>query len=122
MEELIPDSVEGTDFSKTVKSEDGDKKPTSQFYTFMPYGGQSYGRRGIRNEDYTLMIDRKIGKPLTYVLHDNQADPYQMKNIAPQQSQLISQLIQDELMPWLEHSGDPWRPTEVPKSVANAYT
>lgn len=122
MDDLIPDTVEGTDFSKTVKSETGDIKPTSQFYTFMPYGGQSYGRRGIRNKQYTLMIDRKIGKPLTYVLHDNQVDPYQMKNIAEQQPELISQLIQNELMPWLEHTGDPWRPTEVPKNTANAYT
>ncbi len=88
----------------------------------MPSGAQSYGRRGIRSNRYTLMIDRKIGKPLTYVLHDNQTDPYQMNNIAEQNERLINKLIEQELLPWLEHTGDPWRPTEVPEHVLNAYT
>ncbi len=121
MSDLIPDTVEGTNFAKTLQGIDGDTQPTSQFYTFMPYGGQSYGRRGIRSQRYTLMIDRKIGKPLTYVLHDNQIDPYQMDNIAAGNPMLIDKLITEELIPWLEHTGDPWRPTVVPAHSANAY-
>lgn len=122
MDELIPDTVEGSNFANTVKGESGDTRPTSQLYTFIPYGAQSYGRRGVRTERYTLMIDRKIGKPLTFVLHDNLEDPYQMSNIAEGNDQLINKLIEEELMPWLEHTGDPWRPAEVPESVLNAYT
>uniref|UniRef100_UPI00114D3E0F Chondroitin sulfate/dermatan sulfate 4-O-endosulfatase protein n=1 Tax=Vibrio sp. FC509 TaxID=1540143 RepID=UPI00114D3E0F len=122
LEELIPDTVEGTNFAKTVSGIEGDTRPTSQLYTFMPYGGQSYGRRGVRTDRYTLMIDRKIAKPLTFVLHDNQNDPYQMTNIANDNQELIAQLIEKELIPWLELTGDPWRPTEVPASVAKAYT
>ncbi|WP_019615261.1 sulfatase family protein [Psychromonas ossibalaenae] len=122
MSDLIPDTVEGANFARTVQGLSGDKAPTSQLYSFMPYGAQSYGRRGIRTDRYTLSIDRKIGKPLTYVLHDNQVDPYQMKNIAEQNERLIKQLIEQELLPWLEHTGDPWRPTEVPEHVLNAYT
>ncbi len=122
MSELIPDTVEGTNFANTVKGIKGDKQPTSQFYTFTPYGAQSYGRRGVRTDRYTLVVDRKIAKPLSYVLHDNQTDPYQMSNIAEANEPLIHQLIEEELMPWLEHTGDPWRPTEVPQSVMNAYT
>ncbi|VDY40768.1 Uncharacterised protein [Salmonella enterica subsp. arizonae] len=106
MGEHIPDSVEGTDFSKTLMGHPGDKRPTSQFYTFMPYGGQSYGRRGVRTERYTLVIDRKIGQPLTYILHDNKNDPYQMENIALNNMSLVNKLITEELIPWLEHSGD----------------
>lgn len=120
--DLIPDTVEGTNFANTIRGVKGDNKPSSQFYTFMPYGGQSYGRRGVRTDQYTLMVDRKIGKPLTYVLHDNIADPYQMKNIASTHDDLIKTLISEELIPWLEHSGDPWRPTEVPANTANSYT
>ncbi|EDL8430476.1 TPA_asm: sulfatase-like hydrolase/transferase [Salmonella enterica subsp. diarizonae] len=119
--EHIPDNVEGTDFSKTLMGHGGDKRPTSQFYTFMPYGGQSYGRRGVRTDRYTLVIDRKIGKPLTYILHDNKNDPYQMKNIASDNMPLVNKLITEELIPWLEHSGDVWRPTEVSAKAVNAY-
>nr|WP_241149062.1 sulfatase-like hydrolase/transferase [Photobacterium sanguinicancri] len=119
---LIPDTVEGANFANTINGIEGDDKPSSQFYTFMPYGGQSYGRRGVRTDRYTLMMDRKIGKPLSVVLHDNQQDPYQMQNIAEQNESLVHQLVEEELMPWLEHTGDPWRPTEVPANTANAYT
>ncbi|HIF9289294.1 TPA: sulfatase family protein [Photobacterium damselae] len=122
MEQLIPDTVEGTNFARTLQGMKGDKIPTSQFYTFMPYGGQSYGRRGVRTDYYTLVIDRKIGKPLTVTLHDNQADPYQMKNIAADHQAIVEKLVQQELLPWLEHTGDPWRPTEVPANSAKAYT
>lgn len=121
MSEHIPDQIEGTDFSNTVAGRLGDKRPTSQLYTFMPYGGQSYGQRGVRTDRYTLVIDRKVGKPLTYTLHDNKNDPYQMKNIAAENMVLVNQLIADELIPWLEHSGDVWRPTEVAANAVNAY-
>lgn len=88
----------------------------------MPYGAQSYGRRGIRTERYTMVIDRKIGKSLTYILHDNHNDPYQLHNIAGNNMDLINQLTENELIPWLEHTGDPWRPTEVPVGVLKAYS
>lgn len=122
MEDLIPDTVEGINFAKTVRGMQGDIHPSSQFYTFMPYGAQSYGRRGIRTDRYTLVIDRKIGKPLSFVLHDNKKDPYQMENIAEESRDLIKKLIAEELMPWLDKTGDPWRPTEVSEKVLNAYT
>lgn len=122
LEEHIPDTVEGINYSKTVFGIAGDKRPTSQFYTFMPYGGNAYGKRGIRTEKYTLVINRKIGKPLSYILHDNQSDPWQMKNIADTNKELISKLIRDELLPWLEYTGDVWRPTEVTDNTLKAYT
>ncbi|MDX1301340.1 sulfatase-like hydrolase/transferase [Photobacterium sp.] len=122
LSDLIPDTVEGRNFANTVAGLPGDDKPTSQLYTFMPYGGQSYGRRGIRTNRYTLSITRRIGKPLTYVLHDNKNDPYQMENIANGNEVLIEKIIIEELIPWLEKTGDPWRPTEVPVSVTKAFT
>lgn len=122
LSDLIPDTVEGQNFAATLYGEETDTRPTSQFYTFMPYGAQSYGRRGVRTDRYTLMIDRRIGKPLKFVLHDNLKDPYQQENIAKENQLLIDELISNELMPWLEHSGDPWRPTEVPKHILNGFT
>lgn len=122
LEEYIPDTVEGKNYAKSVLGVAGDTRPTSQFYTFMPYGGNAYGKRGIRTERYTLVIDRKVGKPLNYILHDNKKDPWQMKNIAPISKPLIDDLIRDELIPWLEYTGDVWRPTEVTANVLKAYT
>ncbi|OLQ72901.1 sulfatase [Photobacterium proteolyticum] len=122
MEEYIPDTVEGINFANTVKGKAGDKRPTSQLYTFVPYGAQSYGRRGVRTDRYTLVIDRRIGKPLSYTLHDNIEDPYQMANIADGNESVIEKLIEHELMPWLEYTGDPWRPAEVPASVLKGFT
>ncbi|EBL1740271.1 sulfatase, partial [Salmonella enterica] len=57
----------------------------------------------------------------TYILHDNKNDPYQMKNIASDNMPLVNKLITEELIPWLEHSGDVWRPTEVSAKAVNAY-
>lgn len=122
LDEYIPETVEGYDYSNTVKGIAGDERPTSQMYIFTPYGAPSYGRRGVRTERYTLSVERRIGKPLKYVLHDNEKDPYQMKNIAAENMDIVNKLIQEELLPWLDRSGDQWRPTEVPKSVLNGYT
>ncbi|MDP2513775.1 hypothetical protein Q8W13_09860 [Photobacterium damselae subsp. piscicida] len=45
-----------------------------------------------------------------------------MKNIAADHQAIVEKLVQQELLPWLEHTGDPWRPTEVPANSAKAYT
>ncbi len=118
----IPDTVEGSNYAKTIQGEKGDKRATSQFYVKTPYGAPSYGVRGVRTERYTLQATRKIAKPVEYVLFDNVADPYQTKNIASENPELVEKLVKEELMHWLEHSGDSWRPTEVPASVLKAYT
>ncbi|EAU8898479.1 sulfatase, partial [Salmonella enterica] len=54
-------------------------------------------------------------------LHDNKNDPYQMENIASDNMPLVNKLITEELIPWLEHSGDVWRPTEVSAKAVSAY-
>lgn len=35
-----------------------------------------------------------------------------MKNIANENPELIQKLIKEELIPWLEKTGDSWRPVE----------
>ncbi len=118
----IPDTVEGTNYAKTIQGEKGDVLATSHFYVNTPYGAPSYGVRGVRTDRYTLQATRKIAKPVEYVLFDNVADPYQTKNIAKESPELVEKLVKEELMHWLEHTGDSWRPTEVPAFVLNAYT
>jgi hypothetical protein len=43
-----------------------------------------------------------------HVLHDNLADPYQLENIAAEYPELVQELLERELIPWLERTGDPW--------------
>lgn len=68
---------------------DKGESPTSQLYLFVPYGQPSFGRRGVRTATHTLEIDRQDGEPLKYKLFDNVNDPYQMKNIANENPELI---------------------------------
>ncbi|MFZ7235567.1 sulfatase [Avibacterium gallinarum] len=107
----IPDSVEGVSLAEQVLYDKG-ISPTSQLYLFVPYGQPSFGRRGVRTKTHTLEVDRQDGEPLKYKLFDNVADPYQMKNIADSNPELVQKLIKEELLPWLEKTGDSWRPVE----------
>ncbi|WP_322804376.1 sulfatase [Vibrio alfacsensis] len=117
LEDHIPDSVEGTNFAKHLMGTAQQPLPTSQPYIYIPYGATAFGRRGVRTERYTLQIERRAGKPLKYSLWDRYNDKYQMKNIASHNMDLVEHLIHSELLPWLEKTNDPWRPTEVPASV-----
>lgn len=109
LEQQIPATVEGVNLAQRVMTGKG-ASPTSQLYLYVPYGGQSFGKRGVRTEQYTLAIERKDKQPLRYILHDNQRDPWQLNNIAADNMSLVAHLVEKELHPWLEKTGDPWRP------------
>ena len=42
------------------------------------------------------------------VLFDNVRDPYQMSNFVQEDLEMVSRLKRNELIPWLERTGDPW--------------
>ena len=103
----IPEQVEGQSFSTLFRSGDGGR-PTSQVYIWVPLGQPEFGRRGVRNHKYTLMISHMPDLPLEIVLFDREQDPFQLKNIAADSPQIVSQLIKNELQPWLKKTKDPW--------------
>jgi arylsulfatase A-like enzyme len=105
----IPASVEGSDLSARVLTGKGNTA-TSQLYLYVPYGANSFGKRGVRTERHTLIVERRDKQALRYQLFDNVADPLQMKDIAANNMTLLSELVQRELLPWLELTGDSWRP------------
>jgi len=117
LSEYIPDSVEGTNYANQILGLPQEDLPTSQPYIYIPYGGAAFGRRGVRTHRYTLQIERRAGKPLKYTLWDRKNDPYQLTNIAKDNMEIVEQLIHNELIPWLEKTNDPWRPTPIPKKV-----
>jgi arylsulfatase A-like enzyme len=80
----IPDSVEGRDFSPALAGENVESKAAllACFHPFgeysRPAGGQEY--RGIRTARYTYC--RALDGP--WLLHDNEADPFQQANLVGQ--------------------------------------
>jgi len=115
----IPSNVEGTSRASLLLTGEG-ARPTSQLYVFVPPGQPSRGRRGVRTARYTLMIE-KTDDGIAETLHDNDADPYQLRNIAGESPNVVARLIEEELTPWLERTNDPWltepRPVVSPEET-----
>jgi len=102
-----PDTVEGKSRASILLDGDG-PRPTSQLYLWIPYGEPALGRRGVRTHRYTLSVEKAVGGEVSYVLHDNMRDPFQLVNIAPESEDLVQELMETELIPWLEKTQDPW--------------
>ncbi len=107
MKKEIPKTVEGTSFAKLIENENG-KKPTSQMYIQMQPGNPELGRRGIRTHRYTLVVNKISDTDEEIILYDNKSDPYQMKNIANENPEIVKNLITSELIPWLKKTKDPF--------------
>jgi N-acetylglucosamine-6-sulfatase/uncharacterized sulfatase len=110
----IPKNVQGTDYSRLLRGEK-QARPTSVLY-FKSEAGEE---RGVRTTRYTLAILVRPGQPDQVRLFDNQADPYQMRNLASARPDLAEQLIRDELSVWLHKTEDPWRPSRLKNSALN---
>ncbi len=107
LKEEIPEEVEGTSRAPLLLG-GGGPRPSSQLYIWVPYGEPALGRRGVRTHRYTLSVEKFAGGDVTYTLHDNVQDPYQMVNLAEERPDLVQDLMDTELRPWLERTGDPW--------------
>lgn len=107
----ISPSVQGVSLTRRIVDGTG-PCPTSQLYLWVPCEAPERGRRGVRTRQYTLVINRMPGQAAERVLYDNQADPFQLKNIAGDKPEIVAQLIRDELNPWLRKTGDPWFKSE----------
>jgi len=107
----IPSSVEGVSLARRIVDGTG-PSPTSQLYLWIPCEAPGRGRRGVRTRQYTLVVNHMPGQEPTHVLYDRRADPYQLKNIADEQPEIVEQLIRDELDPWLTKTHDPWLDTK----------
>ncbi|MFC1601337.1 sulfatase [Candidatus Sumerlaeota bacterium] len=101
----IPGSVEGLDFSMHIAGGDDPSNGAALLICAHPFGqwtvkwhgGKEY--RGLRTKRYTYVRDREG----PWLLYDNDADPYQLRNLAddPEFSAL-----RDELAEALQHKLD----------------
>ena len=103
----IPKSVEGASYASVFRNGTG-QRPNSAWYMFVPYGQPALGRRGVRTQTHTLVCARDGKGPEKCELYDDVGDPWQAKNIAPTQPDLVQKLTRDELLPWLQKMKDPW--------------
>jgi hypothetical protein len=62
----------------------------------------------VRTQRHTLAVTKADGAEPEYVLHDSIRDPSQLLNIATDQPQVVRELVETELEPRLEMTGDPW--------------
>ena len=106
-QDQIPSHVQGASHARLFIEGKG-KRPLSQLYLHIPYGRPALGLRGVRPHTHTFMISRMPDEAEYAVLYDNQNDPYQLKNIAPENPSLVRELIRSELTPLLERTRDPW--------------
>ncbi|MEN8126760.1 MAG: sulfatase [Planctomycetota bacterium] len=102
----IPAEVDGTSHARQFLAGQG-PRPEWQWYMWVPVGKPKWGRRGLRNVQYTFAVSKQEGKPETIFLHDNLNDPYQLKNIANKQPGLVKKLRR-ELDTMLTQYNDPW--------------
>jgi arylsulfatase A-like enzyme len=103
----IPRQVQGADYSALLLGHGGTPRPA-----FAPYmDSTAGGHRGVRTHTHTLCLGLgRNGEPPAR-LYDNRADPFQLRDIAPENPALIAALA-EETRRWLERAGDPWRPPD----------
>ena len=102
----IPGQVDGRSLGSQFLSGKGER-PDSQFYMWCPPGKANLGRRGLRTERYTMVITKAEGKADEYILRDNVKDPFQLKNAAEKQPEVVKKLKM-RLEKLLRANKDPW--------------
>jgi len=103
----IPSEVQGTSHAEYFLTGKG-PQPSSQLYLKIPYSQRDFGRRGVRTKKFKLAIEIFPDKPRKTFLYDRETDPYELKNIAEKRPDIVKNLIESELIPWLKKTGDPW--------------
>jgi len=108
----IPNSVEGRDFSGVIEGKEQPDNDAALIMCPVPFhqwgyqrGGREY--RGVRTRRYTYVRDIKG----PWLLYDNQADPYQLKNLcnSPEYSQ-IQRKLEKSLFEKLKKTNDKFLP------------
>lgn len=104
---LIPREVQGNSHANLFLTGRG-ARPTSQLYLKTSSSTPKYGLRGVRTDRYKLVIDQPQKGARKVTLYDRANDATERNNIAENNPELIRRLVQEELIPWLKKTEDPW--------------
>jgi arylsulfatase A-like enzyme len=105
--DAVPAEVQGRSHARVFRGEEGER-PTAQLYFRVPIWEPALGLRGVRTERYTLVVGKAENGTTRTILFDNLEDPYQLDDIASEQSEIAQELYERELEPRLRSLGDPW--------------
>ncbi len=98
--DAVPEGVHGTSYARALMGQEQARPESTPYLMFKP--------GGVRTHRYTFVKrDRNDRDPMV-VLYDNQEDPYQMKNVAEERPETVTELT-GELNGWLEKLGADWR-------------
>ncbi len=108
LQRSIPPQVQGDNYSDVLLGLPFSARPKSALYMDESDGGH----RGVRTDQYTLVLSQgRGGEPLVR-LFDNKADRYQLHDIAPTHPKIAADLTA-EVHRWLNYIGDPWSNSTV---------
>lgn len=102
----IPATMQTFDLSAEILKGEG-KKNLAQPYYFVQFDNQASGYRGLRTSTHTYAVHATDGVIDEVVLFDRENDPYQLRNVAVQQPELIRQ-FNKQLKAWLNKTDDPF--------------
>lgn len=102
----IPGEVQTLDLASEIVS-GKERKDLAQPYYFVNFDNHATGYRGLRTNIYTYATHATNGVIDEVILFDRVKDPYQLKNIASQNPQIIQQL-KKQLKEWLTKTKDPF--------------
>lgn len=103
----VPDSVHGKSHASIFRGERGER-PNSQLYLRIPSEAPEFGTRGVRTHRFKLIMEASNSQPLKRSLYDLVEDPYELNDISEQSEDIVAELIEMELKPWLVKTDDPW--------------
>lgn len=105
----VPIDVEGVDYSRIFLGKDVERPRSALYFAPQHPDLPGYDCQGVRTHGNTFVIKKEEAKE-TVVLYDNQRDPYQLRNVADKNTELVQELT-NELGQWLERTKDPWLKT-----------
>lgn len=111
LHDAIPPQVQGIDYAPALLGE-ACGRPSSSLY-IMPrhetaWAGREPDCRGVRTHRHMFVVEKTDSGGEILHLYDDEADPYQMHDIAGDRPDLVADLRR-ELDGWLERTDDPWR-------------
>jgi arylsulfatase A-like enzyme len=106
----IPQDVQGVSHADVFLTGEGER-PSSQLYLCLWHdpANPSGGARGVRTERYTYVEGDQAREEARIMLFDREVDPFELHNLAPERPDLIKCLHDEELVPWLMKTNDPFQ-------------
>lgn len=104
MEQRIPATVQGNNYSEVLKTPDfpADKKPGSALFI-------NPNSRGVYTGDYMLLVEEAGGFPKEIYCYNNLTDPYQLRKVALEElDQKTGVRLLKELSVLLKNTNDRW--------------